>query len=364
MKFSIASSELTEAVVACSKATARGNTMLPILTGILVSATGDGVVFSATDLDRSIRIRKPCLVEEEGAGVVPGKLFADVVKALPDAAVTISSGENSRILVSCSGVSYDFRGLDAEDFPGFPEVDAEASVTMNLDTLRGCVEHVAASVGKDEARPILHGAQFIFGDQRLQVFSTDSYRISSVAVDVDGADDLSFVVPVWGLKDFLSFAGLGADVTLGYQRNQMILSSGAIEFVMRRAEGTFPNCGQLFKGECKTRAIVDKCELLAAIKRVFLVAQGGNCVVLDVDFDKQSIVISSKGDSGEARESISCEVEGESMRIGLNGAYFMDGVRPAGADTVDVVLADPLRPAVVSAEDGFGFRYLVMPMRL
>src|SRR3989338_8359755 len=63
---------------------------LPILSTILLKASKEGLVLSATDLELSFRVKVRAKVGEEGEIAVPAKLFADLVATLPVGAVDLS----------------------------------------------------------------------------------------------------------------------------------------------------------------------------------------------------------------------------------------------------------------------------------
>ena len=88
MKFSINKSELQNAISIVLKGVSTRST-LPVLSGILIEAAGDKIILQATDLELSIQYSAAALVEEDGKAVLPGKLFSDIVKNLPDASVHV-----------------------------------------------------------------------------------------------------------------------------------------------------------------------------------------------------------------------------------------------------------------------------------
>ena len=95
MKFSINQSELQNALAVVLKGIATRST-LPILSGIYLDAKNDSLTLQATDLELSIQYTVPALVENEGRAVVPGKLFSEIVKNLPDAAVHVEAEKRLR----------------------------------------------------------------------------------------------------------------------------------------------------------------------------------------------------------------------------------------------------------------------------
>jgi len=74
MKLSIARGALLDSLSVVTKALS-ARTTLPILSGILMTATKDGITLQSTDLEISIRDSVAADVEGEGSIVVPGRLL-------------------------------------------------------------------------------------------------------------------------------------------------------------------------------------------------------------------------------------------------------------------------------------------------
>ena len=176
MKLSISKSELQNALAIVIKGVSTRST-LPVLSGILLEATGDSLVLQATDLELSIQYSTAALVEEEGKAVVPGKLFSDIVKNLPDAAVHVEADEENA-LITCDSSSFSIKALNYEDFPGFPHVEASQRIEVPFTKFAAMVKKVARAVSKDESRAILTGALVTLEENHFKMVATDSYRLA------------------------------------------------------------------------------------------------------------------------------------------------------------------------------------------
>ncbi|HEC2191396.1 TPA: DNA polymerase III subunit beta, partial [Staphylococcus delphini] len=74
---------------------------LPILTGIKIDATNEGIVLTGSDSEISIEITIPNQVDgqeiinvvEPGSVVLPGRFFVDIIKKLPGKEVRLSTNE-------------------------------------------------------------------------------------------------------------------------------------------------------------------------------------------------------------------------------------------------------------------------------
>ncbi|MDZ4180383.1 MAG: DNA polymerase III subunit beta, partial [Coriobacteriia bacterium] len=146
---------------------------------------------------------------------------------------------------------------------------------------------------------------------------------------------------------------------------QVIFTFGETTFISRRIEGSFPNYRQLLPKEYTTRAIVDRVELLEAVKRVSLMAQHSTPLRVKVSASEHTLTLSAATqDVGDATEDLQVTPEGEDVEIAFNHAYLLDGVSVAEGDTVALEVTSPLKPGVLKPAEGDGFTYLLMPVRL
>lgn len=365
MKVSVARGELLEALSTVSRGLS-SRTTLPILSGIHVVAKDDTVVFQATDLEVSIRTSCKARIEEPGSSVVTGKLLTDIVRSLPEAAVTIDTSPAGSAIITCGQSSFTIKTLNPDDYPKFPEVAAENTVALPAEMFAKVVHQVAKAVSRDETRPILTGILIVVEDGVFRMVATDSYRLCVREVSAEGvAGDIEVVVPGKALEDVAKLSASADTISLGVAENQVVFSFGGTTFVSRRIEGAFPNYRQLLPKEYTTRAVIDRAELLEAVKRVSLMAQHGASLRVKISTEDHTVTLSaSTQDYGDATEDIQVTPEGEDVEIAFNHAYLADGVAIADGDSVVMEVTSPLKPGVLKPAEGEGFVYLLMPVRL
>ena len=365
MKFNIAKSELASAINTVLKGMASRST-LPILSGILVNAREGGeVVLETTDLDISIRHIMKADVVEAGKTVLPGKLFSDIVKALPDAAIGIQAGSDSA-KVECLGTSYTLSVLNPVDFPYFPEVAADTVIAMQPALLARAVGKVARSVSKDESRAIFTGILFTVEDGHLRLVSTDSYRlaVADLPVACGGVDDFQAVIPGRNFEDVARLASSCENISIGFADNQIVFTFGPTTYVSRKIEGTYPNYKQLLPTSHEVGIRIETKAFVTAIKRVALLAQAHTPLHLHFVEDLQSVTVSAATkDVGGASELLDAAVEGGDIEIGFNHQYLLDGLSSLGEETV-IELQGPLKPGIMKSAEDDGFLYLILPVRI
>jgi DNA polymerase-3 subunit beta len=280
--------------------------------------------------------------------------------------VTIDTTTTGVASVTCGQSSFSLKTLSAEDYPRFPEVDAEKTVSLPTDTFSHVVHQVSRSVSRDETRPILTGILVAVESGVLRMVATDSYRLCVREVPLGGVStEIELVVPGKAMEDVAKLIGSSETVSLGVAENQVIFSFGETTFVSRRIEGAFPNYRQLLPKEHTTRAVVDRIEFLEAVKRVSLMAQHNTPLRVKVSAADHTLTLSAATqDIGDASEDIQVTPEGEDVEIAFNHAYLLDGISVAEDDTIALEVTSPLKPGVLRPTEGDGFTYLLMPVRL
>ena len=372
MKFSINQSELANALGVVSKGAATRST-LPVLSGILLKAYDETLTLEATNLDLSIRYSAAAFVEEEGESVIPSKLLLDVVKSLPNSAVHVEANDESATLL-CETSSFSIRTLMAEDFPSFPEVAPEASVTIPFNMFAEMAKRVSKVVSRDESRPILTGVMIQAEGDLLRMVATDSYRLAFTETKLEGENGEFSAVVAGAFLNNVSGLGAGEEpVNFGVSENQIIVKCGSTTFVNRRIEGNFPRYNQLLPDSCVTKARFDTKALTDAVKRISLMNDKTNPVKFDLNIASQTTQIStSSQDIGAANETITTSIEGEDTVIGFNPSYVLDGLSSVFTQEITLELQSSVRPGVLKTDSYYlpaesgqeRFAYVIMPVRL
>lgn len=365
MKFNIAKNDILAALDIVLKGVSSRSSM-PILACVLIEAQQEGnIVLQTTDLEISIKHTAQADVIEPGRVVIPAKVFSDIVRNLPEAAVSISS-ENDQAQIACMDTSYTLSTLNPMDFPYFPEVDVATKIALPTDQLSSAVKKVGKAVSRDEARMILTGILFEVLEGEVRLVATDSYRlaVASMKVDAGLSEEFKAIIPGKTFEDVARAASANDEISIGFSENQIVFEFGSTIFISRKIEGTYPNYRQLIPADHAVTVTVATDALETALKRVAILVQAQTPVKFEFDAEEQTILISSHTDDvGGAKESVEAKIEGESITMAFNHRYILDGLDSVSGDTV-LELQTPVRPGIIKSSEDDGFFYLAMPVRL
>lgn len=373
MKFTFSRSQLQAELQLVVRAAAV-RSAIQSLSGVLITAEGGKVNLAATDMEVALRSELEGDVESGGMALVPGRLLVDILRALDSSEVTLEYLADKReVEVTTESARFVLKSLAAEDFPRLPELPGAEAFSVAAQAFAQTVDRVARAASKDDTRPVLTGILVSVADGRLRMVATDSYRLSvkEVGVETTASEAFEVNVPARALQE-LSRIVTDRDaekVAVAARDNQVVFGIDRVTLSSRIIDGQFPNYQQLLPESYEHEIKVAKPELAAVVRRISLMAQRN--APLRLKFDSGAVTISAQTpDVGEATETLPVNYSGETLEIGFNPQFLLDGLEAAEANELVLKLISPLRPGLIEAVgDGDGetagkFLYLIMPVRL
>jgi len=345
-------------------------TTLPVLTGILVETRGQDLILTGTDLEIAIRARVPAEAAAEGAIVLPARYLSEYARRIPFGQITVEvdTGRHQATL-RWERSEYVIHGFAADQFPAVGlNGDAGSGLTVPRPLLRRIVQQTAFAVSADETRPTLTGVHLTAGDG-LRAIATDGFRVAIHRETFDAAaGQIDAIVPGRVLSEVSRLLGPEDDgaVQLHFGGTQIHFDLGDVQVSSRLIEGQYPNVLDLLPRDYPIRLRVDRDALLEAAERASLLSDSrlaSRLIVLELD--AQRLVITSQDpEVGQAYEELPAELEGESLRIGINARYLTDGLRALGAGDVQLEFIDPVKAIRITAVDDPAYEYIVFPVRI
>ena len=377
MELKIGIAELSKALGRSQGIVEKKSTM-PLLSHVLLEAKkGGGLVVSATDLDIAVSSEHPCEVVKEGAVAVSARHLYDIVRALPEAEVTLRRAQNNYLEVKSGPSEFKIVGLPAEDFPTLPRFEKVPFTDVQAGTLLEMIERTFMAVSNDETRYNLNGVYFEPSAEALRLVATDGHRLSMSEKPLQGGFGLKrgVILPKKGLAELRKLlsevAEAGAeegagDTKLGFVENSAILRRPGVVLSMRLIEGLFPDYKQVIPKTGDKVVSVGRDRLLETLRRISILSTD-KAHAVKLELAKGHLRVTSQNpDLGEAKEEVPVEYDGDALKIGFNARYILDVLAVLRSKDVKLELADDLSPGVVKGGDEVdqGFTAVVMPMRI
>jgi DNA polymerase III subunit beta len=337
------------------------------LSGILLSASDEGVALIATDGEMGLRTTLEAEVASAGSALLPGRLIAELARSLGEESVEIELRESERdVEIRSGGSSFHLRTLPVEDFPNLPDEGTEP-LKIPAQALAETVDLVARAASRDDMRPVLTGVLVSASEQEMTMVATDSYRLAVKRTQLEQpvGGELEANIPARALRELarLVAADEVEEVAVSLLPNQAVFKAGGILLNTRLIDGQFPSFRQLLPESYEHDVRLPRPEFLDVVRRVSQLAQRN--APLRLAFAQGELKVSaSTPDVGDAEEAMPAAFEGEPLEIGFNPEFLRDGIESVEGDEVMLRLISPLRPGLLQPVDNEDFRYLVMPIRL
>lgn len=371
MEFTISKANLVREL-SFSQGVVEKKTTIPILSNVLIEASGDRITLTATDLELGIRCSCPARVKKSGSGTIPARRLLDYVRLLPDTDVDVKVGDNHWASLTCGRSKTRIAGMSRESFPELPAMP-EKVAEIPAKMLAGLISRTIFAISAEESRFTLNGALLQLKADGLTMVATDGHRLAMVEKayelpDISGV--YKALLPRKAMQELVRLAaeaGPEDKIKFSGDENHLFFELGERLLLSRKLTGNFPDYERVLPKDQPHSVSMAKDELKGAIERVAQFSDDrSHAIRLQVN-DGEVKIHSSLSDTGESEESIPVEYNGPSVEIGFNAHYLTEflkalGESKAGFHFKDGNSAGELRPAGDEVE--FGYRYIVMPMRI
>jgi DNA polymerase III subunit beta len=343
---------------------------LPVLANVLLKTEDAGLKLTATNLEIGITYWVPGKIESDGATTVPAKLLTDYVNALQGGErvdLELTAGETLHLRAGRS--ESHLKGIDADEFPAIQTAGERPTTRIAQNVLRRALEETAFAAASDEARPILTGVLARFEGSTLTLAAADNYRIAVKTIPIlDAVAETSVVIPARALNELariLADVDEPVDIVLAQARNQILFHLEGVDLVSRLIDGQFPNYQQVLPQSHTTRAVLDREELLRAVRPAALIAhESANIVKLQIEANGNAgITVSANAEVGDHVGQVEAAVEGDGTTIAFNARYLADVLTNVDAEQFALELNGPLSPGVFRPIGDDQYVHVVMPVR-
>ena len=357
----------------------------PILAGLLMKASGDEVTLSSFDSTTSAQVTMAAEVTDEGTVLVSGRLLNEIARSLPNKPVEMVA-DHTQVELTCGSARFSLQTLPVDEYPTLPEMPTQTGL-VDASVFEKSVSQVVIAAGRDELLNVFTGVRVEINGDRLSLLATDRYRMALKELtwqpsspDIEGA----VLVPGRVLADTAKSLTSGKTVTVSLSTTESE-GEGLVGFIGEGAKGrreattrllnqAFPKVRHLMDVVGTVTVRVPTADLLAAVKRVSLVAERNTPVRMLIE-DEHIALEAATGDQAHASEAIEAQVDvvGEEKSIeaaGFNPHYLLDALGALDAPYAHFSFTAPGKPclitglATIDGDQLFDYRHVIMLMRL
>jgi DNA polymerase-3 subunit beta len=247
----------------------------------------------------------------------------------------------------------------------------ESSFIIDAQQLMRSIDMVRFSVASDELRPQMNGVNFDLLNNCLVTAASDGSKLakfSDFAIKND-KDTAGFILPTKPCNILTNILQkVEGNVKVAFDSHLLSVNNESFKLSTRLIEGRFPNYNAVIPTNNNIVAIVEKNEIIGALKRVMPLGSSTTKMTV-LDFNGMNLTVSSENIdfSTSASETIPCEFNGERIRIAFEGSFLEQSIQNVLTDKVKLLMSEPSRACVIKPfveQENTEYLSLLMPMQL
>ena len=366
MKFVCQKNILQDSISIVSKAI-NNACAVDILKGIKIDVK-DQIKMSGSDLDLSIESVFDADISEEGSLIVDARIFADIVRKLPDGPVEIETDSKNEMKISCLNTKFNILYLSSEGYPEIKKLDSGDSFKIYSKDLKNIIKNTIFAISNNESRPVLMGSKFEIEKSNLRVVSIDGYRLAlrNQVIPETTYEGLEFVVPGRALNELLKILKDDSTiVNVTVRENTVMFSYDGFVINSRLLEGEFMDYNKFIPSDATIKIKTDVKNFASMVERASIIINYDDPkipIILNIKDNELNVECISK--KGNFDESMLIEHHGEDLKIGIASRLLSDTLKSIDNEFAVLEFNTAQSPCVIKPVEGNGFIYMVLPIRL
>ena len=372
MKATINKKEILPVLAKIQGLTGR-KTNLAITTNILIQTGESGISLSATDLETGFEGFYSAQIKSQGVIAINGRKFYEIVRDFPSEDIYVNEIENHWIEIGNENVEYHIVGLNPDDFPEIPKIEAIEFLEIDSAAFAEMIEKtVIISGASDDTRAHIIG---IFAEQIRQdnqdlfrLVATDGSRLSKADFifekDVNEAGGFNVLIPKKGLMEVAKFLDSEGTVKVGVKDNNFIVKKDKETLIIRLLEGEFPKYADILLLSDGHHIQLDRQMFLMTLKRMSILSSDEYKGVIFHFSEDKLMINSTNPDIGESKENMNISYQGDPIEVMYNPKFFIDTLSVIHEDNVVVNIIDEEKPCKIEGEKDKSYLSVIMPMRI
>ncbi len=272
MEFTVSKADLVREL-SLSQGVVEKKTTIPILSNVLLEASGDRLTLTATDLELGVRCSCAARVKKEGAGTVPARKLLEYVRLLPEGDVQMKFLENHWVSITCGRSKTRIAGMSRDSFPELPRMP-DPIAEIPVKALASLIARTSFAISMEESRFTLSGALLILRPDSMTMVATDGHRLAYVQTPGDNTgvgQQFRALVPKKAMGELVKLAEDAqpeAKAAFAGDENHLFFKVGERLLITRKLTGNFPDYERVLPKDHTLVVRLQKEEIRAAIERV------------------------------------------------------------------------------------------------
>ncbi len=363
MNINTTAKKIKQAINFTEKITGK-NLTLPILSSILIIASGKTLKFRSTNLNLGIEVDIPVKVVKDGVVAVRGDVLSQIFSTIQDNEDIELKQENDNLLIVTKNNQLLIKSNSYEDFPTIPVVSGDKHILNSKKIVEG-IKSVVYSCSISEIKPEMASVYIYSDDGNLVFVATDSFRLAEKKIKSKHSTDFSpILIPFKNINEILRILeSTSEDIECVTSKNQISFMFDGIYITSRLIDGVFPDYKQIIPKNFTTEVVLLRQDFLNALKISNIFSDKFNQITFNIDPKSKTCELNARNnDIGENKTKIDATIEGEPISMSFNYKYIIDCFQSINQDSLTLKFNGSNKPLIIKGGSDQTFIYLVMPM--
>jgi DNA polymerase-3 subunit beta len=370
MKITLSSGELLKKLNFLGGIIANNNTM-PILDNFLFEIENSQLKITASDLETTMSTTIAVEFTGSISVAISARMLIEVLKTFSEQPLVFTIKENNTIEISSNTGEYEIAYLPGDEFPKSIVLENPSSTLIPSKILANAISKTVFATGNDELRPVMNGVLFQLSTESLIFVATDGHKLVKYSRnDVKASEEANFIMPkkpLGVLKGIL--ATVNDEVKIEYNDSNAVFSFENYTITCRLIDAKYPNYEAVIPKENPNRLTTERTPFLQSVKRVATFSnKSTHQILLNVVSEELNIFAEDVDYSNKADERITCNYEGQDIKIGFNSRFLSEMLGVLQSNMIELEMSNPMRAGILKPLDGLDegedILMLVMPVKI
>lgn len=344
-----------------------GKKAIPILEGVKISAFGDTLTLTATDMDFTIVNKIRADIKLEGEAVVQGRFAAELVRKMSSQSIELDNIDDKQLVIKYLDSETKINCMNIDEFPLISDLNYDITIPIKRNQFKDIVNKTIFAASTEDARPVLKSCYMKVEKDLLTFVALDGYRIAISKTKLDKEyPDCSIVIPSRALAEISKLIDDSDELMImNITNKKFMVDLDHTVVVTSLIEERYINYSASIPKDFSTEFTVIREQLDEGLDRASLMSRREKSNLIEMDVRENVLTMKAADQNlGQIQERVAISMNGVDIKIGLNSRYLNDCIKAIGDEYIKISIVNTTKPVVVTPIEGDSFYYLMMPVRL
>ncbi len=335
----------------------RGDTLT---SNFYLEAKDGELIFKATNLKSGLSIKTSSVaIETDGATLVDGARFLQVVKPLKRDTITLHQNDGELVVQQGRSRFKVKTNSNTNGFYSFPKIDNMSRLPFNGELLRNGFEKITPSIDGNSPKYELTGGLISISENSLFFVSTDTKRLTVVEEKIEGdSSDLELIIPRQAIIEIPKL--FHSNIEFIYNEEFLIIEAGDMFFFTKLINGQYPNWKRIIPTEYTQTFELDKGEFVQNLKLISTVTPETKLTLSSNGVAFETLDYTSLNSKAETSIETPLNLD-STIEFGANSKFILDFLSSIESDSFHFGFNEPNRPFTLWSDN---IKTVVMPINL